>query len=111
MTLSLKNLLPAIAFFGGFLWDALTIGRQINPSDLWFLAGYLLAAGLILYWMGHRSYAHASMSGMDVLKQSIRPEWQKNAPIFILQFLFVLIALLLEFYHFISNFYYFQFHH
>ena len=47
-TLSLKNLLPAIAFFGGFLWDALTIGRQINPSDLWFLAGYLLAAGLIL---------------------------------------------------------------
>lgn len=85
--LSLKSLLPAIAFFGGFLWDALTIGRQINPSDLWFLAAYLLAAALILYWMGHRSHAHASMSGMELLKHSIRPEWQKNAPIFILQFL------------------------
>lgn len=87
-TLSLKNLLPAIAFFGGFLWDALTIGRQINPSDLWFLGAYLLAAGLILYWMGHKSHAHASMSEMEQLKHSLRPEWQKNAPVFILQFLF-----------------------
>ena len=54
--------MPAIAFFGGFLWDALTIGRQINPSDLWFLAAYLLAAGLILYWMGHKSHAHGLMT-------------------------------------------------
>jgi hypothetical protein len=88
MTLSLKNLLPVIAFFGGFLWDALTIGSQINPSDLWILAAYLLAAGLILYWIGHRSHAHAGMSEMERLKHSIRPEWQKNALIFILQFLF-----------------------
>ena len=87
-SLSLKNLLPAIAFFGGFLWDALTIGRQINPSDLWFLAAYLLAAGLILYWMGHRSHAHTFMSEMERLKHSLRPDWQKNAPTFILQFLF-----------------------
>lgn len=86
--IELKKIFPAIAFFGGFLWDALTIGRQINPSDLWFLAAYLLAAGLILYWMGHRSHAHASMSEMARLKHAIRPEWQKNAPIFILQFLF-----------------------
>ena len=87
-TLSLKNLLPAIAFFGGFLWDALTIGRQINPSDLWILSAYLLAAGLILYWIGHQSHAYASMSEMGQLKHSLRPEWQKNAPVFILQFLF-----------------------
>lgn len=88
MNMSLKNLFPAIAFFGGFLWDALTIGRQINPSDLWCLGAYLLAAAFILYWMGHRSNARASMSEMELLKQSIRPEWQKNAPIFIIQFLF-----------------------
>ena len=88
MTLSLKNLLPAIAFFGGFLWDALTIGHQINPSDLWFLAAYLLAAGLILYWMGHKSHAHGLMAEAQRLEASNRPEWQKKAPTFILQFLF-----------------------
>lgn len=88
MTLSLKNLLPAIAFFGGFLWDALTIGRQINPSDLWFLAAYLLAAGLILYWMGHKSHAHGLMTEVQRLEVSHRADWQKKAPAFILQFLF-----------------------
>ena len=80
MTLSLNNLLPAIAFFGGFLWDALTIGRQINPSDLWFLAAYLLAAGLILYWMGHKSHAHGLMTEVQRLEASHRPDWQKKAP-------------------------------
>jgi hypothetical protein len=88
MTLSLKNLLPAIAFFGGFLWDALTIGHQINPSDLWFLAAYLLAAGLILYWMGHKSHANGLMAEAQRFEASNRPEWQKKAPTFILQFLF-----------------------
>jgi hypothetical protein len=88
LTLSLKNLLPVIAFFGGFFWDALTIGRQINPSDLWLLAAYLLACGLILYWMGHRTSEHLLMTEIERLEASIRPEWQKKAPIFILQFLF-----------------------
>ena len=88
LTLSLKNLIPVIAFFGGFFWDALTIGRQINPSDLWLLAAYLLACGLILYWMGHRTNAHLLMTEMERLEASIRPEWQKKAPLFILQFLF-----------------------
>ncbi len=88
LTLSLKNLLPVIAFFGGFFWDALTIGRQINPSDLWLLAAYLLACGLILYWMGHRTNAHLLMTEIERLEAYIRPEWQKKAPIFILQFLF-----------------------
>lgn len=88
LTLSLKNLVPVIAFFGGFFWDALTIGRQINPSDLCLLAAYLLACGLILYWMGHRTNTHLLMTEMERLESSIRPEWQKKAPLFILQFLF-----------------------
>lgn len=88
ITLSLKNFLPVIAFFGGFLWDALTIGRQINPSDLCFLAAYLLAAGLILYWMGHKSHVHGLMTEVQQLEVSHRPDWQKKAPTFILQFLF-----------------------
>ena len=86
MTLSLKNFLPVIAFFGGFLWDALTIGRQINPSDLCFLAAYLLAAGLILYWMGHKSHVHGLMKEVQQLEVSHCHNWQKKAPVFIWQF-------------------------
>ncbi|MDB5048394.1 MAG: conserved rane protein of unknown function [Fibrobacteres bacterium] len=49
-----KAAFPAVAFFGGFLWDAVTLGRSIQPLDLFILLGYLLAAGGILIWMGRR---------------------------------------------------------
>ncbi|MBP7149868.1 MAG: DUF2914 domain-containing protein [Acidobacteria bacterium] len=44
--------LPAAAFFGGFLWDAATIGRRITPLDLWFLCGYYVLAGTLLVLVG-----------------------------------------------------------
>ena len=31
---------PAAAFLGGFLWDAITLGMVVNPSDLIILAVY-----------------------------------------------------------------------
>ena len=43
---------PVAAFIGGFLWDALTLGRTIKPSDLLILLGYLVAAGGILVAIG-----------------------------------------------------------
>lgn len=43
---------PALAFFGGFLWDALTLGRAVGTLDLLLLLGYLLGAGLILLVQG-----------------------------------------------------------
>jgi hypothetical protein len=87
-TLSLKKLLPAAAFFGGFLWDALTIGRQINPLDLWILTGYLFAAGLILFWMGHKSHFNPLATEAEGINCKLSSDWQRNAPTFILQFLF-----------------------
>lgn len=47
-----KRYLPAIAFFGGFAWDALTLGRSIKPTDLFILLGYLAGAALILVLIG-----------------------------------------------------------
>lgn len=53
-----KAAFPAVAFFGGFLWDAITLGRSIQSLDLWILTGYLFAAAGILIWMGRRGAMH-----------------------------------------------------
>lgn len=44
--------LPAAFFIGGFLWDALTLGRKIKSIDLWILLGYLSGAAAILVAIG-----------------------------------------------------------
>lgn len=86
---------PAIAFFGGFLWDALTIGRAVAPSDLWLLSGYLAAAAGILWWLGHRRYALALAASegdvsprQTVISAFFRSIWWERAPHLLLQFLF-----------------------
>jgi hypothetical protein len=43
---------PALFFIGGFVWDALTLGRTINPIDLWILLAYLAGATTILVMLG-----------------------------------------------------------
>ena len=45
----LGDYLPVVFFFAGFIWDALTIGRNVAATDLIIFAGYLLGAGLILF--------------------------------------------------------------
>jgi hypothetical protein len=49
-----KAAFPAVAFFGGFLWDAATLGRAVTPLDLWMLLGYLLVSAGLLVFMGRR---------------------------------------------------------
>src|SRR5258706_13440766 len=57
---------PAVAFFGGFIWDAATLGRSIQPFDLYSLLVYLLLAGGILIWMGRRGFMHGPAAHADV---------------------------------------------
>lgn len=52
----LKHIFPTIAFFGGFLWDAFTLGRSVKWLDLSILLAYLTLAGGILWWLGHRKH-------------------------------------------------------
>ncbi|MBW8886962.1 MAG: DUF2914 domain-containing protein [Fibrobacteres bacterium] len=49
-----KAAFPAVAFFGGFLWDAATLGRAVTALDLWMLLGYLLVSAGLLVFMGRR---------------------------------------------------------
>jgi hypothetical protein len=49
---NLADYFPVIFFFAGFIWDALTIGRNVMASDLAIFTGYLLSAALILYLIG-----------------------------------------------------------
>jgi hypothetical protein len=48
----MRRVFPALAFIGGFVWDALTLGQEIKPSDLFILLGYLTGAAAILTIMG-----------------------------------------------------------
>ncbi|MDP2002499.1 MAG: hypothetical protein Q8J86_06165, partial [Desulfurivibrionaceae bacterium] len=85
----LRAYLPVLAFFGGFSWDALTIGRSVTPLDLWLLSGYLACAAVILWWLGHRRHILAATVAADsVSDASLFSSWLERAPYLLLQFLF-----------------------
>lgn len=63
--LSLRTFLPVIAFFGGFIWDALTIGRHVGVFDLFILAGYLACAAAMLWWLGYRHSLQLETSKLE----------------------------------------------
>jgi hypothetical protein len=50
----LRRFAPAIGFFGGFAWDAITLGRSITPLDLFILLGYYVGAAVILFLLGRQ---------------------------------------------------------
>lgn len=87
--LRLGDFFPAIFFFGGFIWDALTIGRNVASSDLLIFFAYLLIAGAILFTIGSPRFILAEPkklpAWLDALYQ--RLYWQ-NLPYFMLQFMF-----------------------
>lgn len=80
---------PVIFFFAGFVWDALTIGRNVAPLDLLIFAVYLLAAAGILFWIGRPAGEAVLTNGfyaklITYLKKLHTP----RLPYFLLQFLF-----------------------
>lgn len=85
---NLKHGFPVLAFFGGFLWDALTLGRRVKASDFWQLGAMLFGAALIIVWLARRHHfsvpeprAEEGLSGR--LRNLL---WQ--APYLLLQFFF-----------------------
>lgn len=84
----LKRALPAVAFFAGFLWDALTLGRSVAPLDLWILSAYLAGAGALLWWLGRRQQALAGLPAEPEPALATPPWWRESGPYFLLQFLF-----------------------
>jgi hypothetical protein len=85
----LKRAAPAIAFFGGFLWDALTLGRSVSALDLWILAAYLAGAAGILWYLGHRQAPpDDALASHSEQAEAAQPWWRASGPYFLLQFLF-----------------------
>lgn len=95
LTLSdLRRALPALAFFAGFLWDALTLGRTVTPMDLGILTAYLAGAAGILWFLGRRQALAAAAEQAAVPPETPPasslelPWWQASGPYLLLQFLF-----------------------
>ncbi len=82
---SVASYLPAVFFFAGFIWDALTIGRKIAAFDLIIFAGYLLGAGLILFTISRPSFILADETKLPSRLYAIITS---RFPYFLLQFLF-----------------------
>ncbi|MDO9205657.1 DUF2914 domain-containing protein [Methylotenera sp.] len=87
--LKLGDFFPAIFFFGGFLWDALTIGRNVASSDLITFFIYLLIAAAILFTIGSPRFILGDVAKLPpwLAKIHQRLYW-KNLPYFMLQFMF-----------------------
>ncbi len=68
---TIRRFLPAFAFFCGFTWDSVTMGRVVSFFDLLVLTAYYFGAGLVLV----------------LLVREIKPQWQ-NWLTFLVQFFF-----------------------
>lgn len=82
---TVASYLPAVFFFAGFVWDALTIGHNVSASDLIIFTAYLLAAGLILFFISRPSFILADEAKLSTRLYAII---SSRAPYFVLQFLF-----------------------
>lgn len=87
----IKKYIPVVAFFAGFIWDALTIGRSVNASDLWILSAYLIGAIPIISWLVKRANLLQNNAAETTLATSIPladAHWKTRLPYTLLQFLF-----------------------
>lgn len=85
---SLRRFYPLLAFLGGFVWDALTIGQRVRVMDFWRLGGFLLGAALLVFWLAarERRQAVAPLPADDWRGRLADLRWQ--APYLALQFFF-----------------------
>jgi len=88
-----SSYLPAVFFFAGFVWDALTIGRNVAATDLIIFAGYLLAAALILFCISRPNFISPNEAQDEVQDTAKVPTRlyaivTSRLPYFLLQFLF-----------------------
>ena len=83
----LQRLFPPAAFFGGFAWDALTIGQRVKALDLWVLGAFLVGAGGLILWLAWREAGSlAAPAGTGWRGRLVGLLWQ--APYLLLQFFF-----------------------
>ena len=97
----IERFIPAIAFFGGFTWDSITLGSLVQSSDLLILFCYYFIAFIFLIFIsakiddtafGKEKYQNAFFSTLSIgrhriLSKSISEKW-KDRLTYALQFCF-----------------------
>lgn len=84
----LQRYAPMLAFFGGFLWDALTLGQKVKAMDFWILGAYLLGSAVIVWWLARRDFLALVPPEEE---EGWRGRWQGlvwQAPYLLVQFFF-----------------------
>ena len=83
-----KRFFPVAAFFGGFITDALTLGKRVTELDFLLLGGYLAGAALFALWLAWRERCEKTPPPpADTLRgQVARLIWQ--APYLLMQFFY-----------------------
>ena len=84
----LRRFYPLVAFFGGFIFDALTLGQRVKASDFWQLGGYLLGAAIFASWLAWRDSREKEppLPANNVRGHLERLRWQ--APYLLVQFFY-----------------------
>lgn len=87
-----RMLIPLSFFIGGFVWDAITIGKKVDMLDMVIFALYLVAAAVLMYQLAEPT-SSARRIGQRLLSwpwlQTRVSRWPvEDWPYWILQFLF-----------------------
>ncbi len=96
----IKPYFPATAFIGGFLWDAYSLGKNIQALDLFILLAYYLGAAAMLPIMARQNLRME----IETLEEQNGFPW-KEVPNFLLQFCFGSIFSALVIFYFLSSSY------
>jgi len=84
----LRRLYPVVAFLGGFVWDALTIGQRVRSIDLWRLGGFLLGACVLALWLAKRDFLKREPPPVKDGWRGVVADLVWQAPNLLLQFFF-----------------------
>ena len=84
----LRRFYPVVAFFGGFIVDALTLGQRVKASDFWQLGAYLLGAAVFASWLAWRDAREKEppLPAQNLKGHAARLVWQ--APYLLVQFFY-----------------------
>jgi hypothetical protein len=88
LTSLVQRFYPLAAFLGGFIMDALTIGRRVDSTVFWRLGAFLLAAALLALWLAKR---HEMQTVAPAPGHDLRGKWRRViwlAPYLLLQFFY-----------------------
>ncbi len=109
----IKAVFPAVAFFGGLIWDAITLGSSITSLDLALLLLYLMVAAILLLIIGNRRDPHGFTDDQETVAiQDKMSPWQRRlhwvrleGPVFALQFCYGSLFSALFIFYFLSSSY------